>query len=105
MGYEYFDARAEDKVRAAGGVTTLYTKSYDSVEDARLAGKQAREKLSAKSVEPGQYDLVLSPEHLFLTIHENVGHPTELARVLGYEATYAGTSFVGLDKWQSKKFK
>jgi TldD protein len=86
-------------------VTTLYTNSYDIVEDARLAGKQAREKLSAKSVEPGKYDLVLSPEHLFLTIHENVGHPTELDRVLGYEANYAGTSFVGLDKWESKKFK
>ena len=105
MGYEYFDARAEDKVRAAGGVTMLYTRSYDIVEDARLAGRQAREKLSAKSVEPGKYDLVLSPEHLFLTIHENVGHPTELDRVLGYEANYAGTSFVGLDKWRSKNFK
>ncbi|CAN7612055.1 TldD/PmbA family protein [Massilia sp. LjRoot122] len=105
MGYEYFDAKASDKVQAAGGVTTLYTNSYDIIEDARLAGKQAREKLSAKSVEPGKYDLVLSPEHLFLTIHENVGHPTELDRVLGYEANYAGTSFVGLDKWESKKFK
>ncbi|UVW29048.1 TldD/PmbA family protein [Massilia sp. H6] len=105
MGYEYFDAKAGDKVRAAGGVTTLYKNSYDIVEDARLAGMQARQKLSAKSVEPGKYDLVLSPEHLFLTIHENVGHPTELDRVLGYEANYAGTSFVGLDKWESKKFK
>ncbi|MDK6078148.1 TldD/PmbA family protein [Massilia varians] len=105
MGYEYFDAKASDKVQAAGGVTTLYTNSYDIIEDARLAGKQARDKLSAKSVEPGKYDLVLSPEHLFLTIHENVGHPTELDRVLGYEANYAGTSFVGLDKWESKKFK
>ncbi len=105
MGYEYFDAKASDKVQAAGGVTTLYTNSYDIIEDAKLAGKQARDKLSAKSVEPGKYDLVLSPEHLFLTIHENVGHPTELDRVLGYEANYAGTSFVGLDKWESKKFK
>ena len=105
MGYEYFDARAQDKVKAAGGVTTLYTKSYDVIEDARLAGKQAREKLSAKSVEPGKYDLVLAPEHLFLTIHEAVGHPTELDRVLGYEANYAGTSFATLDKWQSKNFK
>jgi TldD protein len=52
----------------------LYTKSYDIVEDARAAGRQAREKLTAKSVEPGKYDLVLSPEHLFLTIHESVGH-------------------------------
>ena len=105
MGYEYFDARKEDKVMAAGGVTTLYTKSYDIIEDARSAGRHAREKLTAKSVEPGKYDLVLSPEHLFLTIHESVGHPTELDRVLGYEANYAGTSFATLDKWQTKKFK
>ena len=105
MGYEYFDARAADKVHAAGGVTTLYTKSCDLVEDARAAGRQARDKLTARSVEPGKYDLVLSPEHLFLTIHESVGHPTELDRVLGYEANYAGTSFATLDKWQSKTFK
>ncbi|MDQ1834437.1 TldD/PmbA family protein [Massilia scottii] len=105
MGYEYFDARPDDKIKAAGGVATLYTKSCDIVEDARAAGRQAREKLGAKTVEPGKYDLVLSPEHLFLTIHESVGHPTELDRVLGYEANYAGTSFATLDKWQTKKFK
>ncbi|MFC0134788.1 TldD protein [Massilia eurypsychrophila] len=105
MGFEYFDARAADKVQAAGGVATLYTRSCDLVEDARAAGRQAREKLTAKSVEPGKYDLVLSPEHLFLTIHESVGHPTELDRVMGYEANYAGTSFATLDKWATKKFK
>ncbi|WLI89363.1 TldD/PmbA family protein [Massilia sp. R2A-15] len=105
MGYEYLDARAADKVRAAGGVATLYKGSYDLIEDARAAGRQAKEKLTAKSVAPGKYDLVLSPEHLWLTIHESVGHPTELDRVLGYEANYAGTSFATLDKWQSKKFK
>jgi hypothetical protein len=102
MGYEYLDARPEHKLQAAGGVTTLYTKSYDLIEDARLAGKQAKAKLTAKSVEPGKYDLVLTPEHLWLTIHESVGHPTELDRVLGYEANYAGTSFATLDKWQRR---
>ncbi|MFB9244417.1 TldD/PmbA family protein [Massilia antarctica] len=105
MGYEYFDARPADKIKAAGGVATLYTKSYDIVDDARAAGRQAREKLGAKTVEPGKYDLVLAPEHLFLTIHESVGHPTELDRVLGYEANYAGTSFATLDKWRTRKFK
>jgi TldD protein len=105
MGYEYFTVNQADKVQAAGGVTTLYTKSYDIIEDARAAGRQARDKLSAKSVEPGKYDLVLSPEHLFLTIHESVGHPTELDRVLGYEANYAGTSFATIDKWKTGKFR
>jgi len=105
MGYEFFDCKPENRIRAAGDVTTLYKGAYDLVEDARAAGKQAREKLSAKSVEPGKYDLVLAPENLFLTIHESVGHATELDRVLGYEANYAGTSFATLDKWQSKNFK
>jgi TldD protein len=105
MGFEFFDAKPEHKVRAAGGVTTLYNGAYDLIEDARAAGRQAREKLTAKSIEPGKYDLVLSPEHLFLTIHESVGHATELDRVLGYEANYAGTSFATLDKWESRKFK
>ena len=105
MGYEYLDGRKEDKIKAAGGVATLYNRSYDLIEDARAAGRQAKEKLTAKSVEPGKYDLVLSPEHMWLTIHESVGHPTELDRVLGYEANFAGTSFATLDKQQSKKFK
>nr|WP_315254102.1 TldD/PmbA family protein [uncultured Duganella sp.] len=105
MGYEFFDCKAENRVKAAGNVTTLYKGAYDLIEDARAAGRQAREKLTAKTVEPGKYDLVLSPEHLFLTIHESVGHATELDRVLGYEANYAGTSFATLDKWKSKNFK
>ena len=105
MGYEYFDVRPEHKLQAAGGVTTLYKGGYDIVEEARSAGRQAREKLGAKSVEPGKYDLVIAPENLFLTIHESVGHPTELDRVLGYEANYAGTSFCTLDKWETRKFK
>jgi TldD protein len=105
MGYEYLDARPEDKIKAAGGVATLYKQSYDVIEDARAAGRDAKRKITAKSVTPGKYDLVLSPEHLWLTIHESVGHPTELDRVLGYEANYAGTSFATIDKWESKTFK
>ena len=54
----------------------------------------AVEKLTAKSVEAGQYDLILEPTNLWLTIHESIGHPTELDRAIGEEANYAGTSFV-----------
>ncbi|MCI0751891.1 MAG: TldD/PmbA family protein [Flammeovirgaceae bacterium] len=103
LGYEYLDARSEDKIQAPGGIT-LYNKSYDIIEDAGLAAEQVKQMIAAKSVEPGKYDLVLEPSHLWLTIHESVGHPTELDRVLGYEANYAGTSFLTLDKWESKKF-
>ncbi|MBC8043701.1 MAG: TldD/PmbA family protein [Rhizobacter sp.] len=102
LGYEYLDAKPADK---CAGITTRYKQSYDMIEDAALAAKQVQEKLSAKSVDAGKYDLVLDPSHLWLTIHESVGHPLELDRVLGYEANYAGTSFATLDKWKSKTFK
>src|SRR4051794_1099308 len=52
-----------------------------------------REKTKAPSVDAGRYDLVVDPSNLFLTIHESIGHATELDRALGYEAAYAGTSF------------
>ena len=103
MGYEYLDGRAEDKIKAPGDII-LYNKSYDVVEDAAMAAEQAKQIIAAKSVEPGKYDLVLEPSHLWLTIHESVGHPLELDRVLGYEANFAGTSFATLDKWKSGKF-
>ena len=101
MGYEYLQANPADKI---AGITTRYNKGYDMLEDVTAAAKQAKDKLSAKSVEAGKYDLVLDPSHLWLTIHESVGHPLELDRVLGYEANFAGTSFATLDKWKSKSF-
>ncbi|MFN4763022.1 TldD/PmbA family protein [Gillisia sp. Q332] len=104
MGYEYLDGLESEKLEGPAGLR-LYRNSYDIVEDATLAAKQAKEMLNAKSVDPGKYDLVLEPNHLGLTIHESVGHPLELDRVLGYEANYAGTSFATLDKWKSGDFK
>jgi TldD protein len=62
------------------------------------------EKLAAPSVEPGSYDLVIDPTNLWLTIHESIGHATELDRALGYEANYAGTSFATIDKLGSLKY-
>lgn len=103
MGYEYLDGTASEKIAGPNGMVG-YRNSYDMVEDAIFAAKQANEKLTAKSVQAGKYDLVLDPNHLGLTIHESVGHPLELDRVLGYEANYAGTSFATLDKWKTKNF-
>jgi TldD protein len=68
------------------------------LEEAAQAGEEAVAKLNAPSVDPGEYDLLLHPTHLWLTIHESCGHPTELDRALGYEANYAGTSFLTPDK-------
>ena len=103
LGYEYMIPDADEEVQGAGGVT-LYKNRYNLIQDAIDGAKQAKEMLTAPSVEPGKYDLVLEPNHLGLTIHESVGHPLELDRVLGYEANYAGTSFATLDKWKTKEF-
>lgn len=102
-GYEYLDGSASEKMASPAGFN-LYRNGYDMVEDAIQATRHAKEKHIAKSVTAGKYDLVLDPTHLGLTIHESVGHPLELDRVLGYEANYAGTSFATLDKWKSGNF-
>jgi TldD protein len=62
------------------------------------------EKLAAPSIRPGRYDLVIDPTNLWLTIHESVGHATELDRALGYEAAYAGTSFATPDRLGSLRY-
>lgn len=72
-------------------------------ELARIPGHLA-EKMRAPSVEPGAYDLVIEPSNLWLTIHESIGHATELDRALGYEAAYAGTSFATFDKLNSLQY-
>lgn len=85
-------------------------KGYELIEEAGLmqeaprVAEQAFEKVSAPAVDAGAFDLVLDPEHLSLTMHESCGHPTELDRVLGYEANYAGTSFLTTDKLGSFRF-
>ena len=86
-------------------------RGYEHVLDARLVesaprwAEEAVQKLSAKSVEVGRYDLVLHPSHLWLTIHESIAHPTELDRAYGFEANYAGTSFVAPPERMLGKFR
>ena len=62
------------------------------------------EKVKSPSVEPGRYDLLIHPSNLWLTIHESIGHATELDRAIGYEANYAGTSFATPDKLGNLKY-
>jgi TldD protein len=62
------------------------------------------QKVAAPSVEAGAYDLVIDPTNLFLTIHESIGHATELDRAVGYEAAYAGTSFATFDRLGSLQY-
>ena len=78
--------------------------AYDFLKEAPRVAAQVVEKVSAKAPPPGSYDLVLDPAHLALTIHESCGHPTELDRALGYEANYAGTSFLTPEKLREFRY-
>ena len=63
-------------------------------ENAERIREEVMEHLNAPPVKAGKKDLILMPNHLMLTVHESVAHPTELDRALGYEANYAGTSYI-----------
>jgi TldD protein len=76
------------------GLGYEHVRNANLVENAPKWAEDAVRKLSAKPVQPGRYDLVLLPSHLFLTIHESIAHPTELDRIMGFEANFAGTSFI-----------
>jgi len=71
-----------------------YLEDFPWLKEAQKAGEEAVAKLQAKPVTPGKYDLIVHPSNLWLTIHESVGHSTELDRALLWEADYAGTSFL-----------
>jgi TldD protein len=68
------------------------------LENAARVGEEAVQLLAAPQCPAGEKDLILGSSQLGLQIHESCGHPIELDRVLGYEANYAGTSFLTLDK-------
>ena len=85
IGYEYFNEFPFEKEIEAG------------VETAKM-------KLKAPDIIPGKKDVIIHANNLFLTIHESCGHPTELDRALGYEANYAGTSFMTPDKLGKLKY-
>jgi TldD protein len=79
------------------------------LENAERIAAEAVEFTTARPVDMGVKDLILTPSHAMLTIHEIVAHATELDRIMGYEANYAGTSFVkvsdiGKLKYGSKIF-
>src|SRR5205814_8986577 len=81
-----------------------YVEEYPYKEEIKQAAQDANEKLTATPVTAGKYDLVLHPSHLWLTIHESVGHSTELDRALLWEADFAGTSFLTPDKTGKLQF-
>jgi TldD protein len=85
-------------------VTVGGARAWDWAEELAALPENLREKTLAPSVRPGRYDLVIHPTNLWLTIHESIGHATELDRALGYEANYAGTSFATPDRLGSLQY-
>jgi len=88
------DFQSFQEALAPRGEGWEYVESLKMRENAERWASMAVEKLSARSVDAGTYDLILEPSNLWLTIHESIGHATELDRAIGEEANYAGTSFV-----------
>jgi TldD protein len=91
-----FASRSFNTPHLRKGYELIAESDFPSVAG-RIA-EEAVEKVTAPTVDPGLYDLVLDPEHLSLTMHESCGHPSELDRALGYEANFAGTSFLTPEK-------
>ncbi|MEO8664367.1 MAG: TldD/PmbA family protein [Ignavibacteria bacterium] len=81
-----------------------YLKDYPFESEIETAVEHSKMKLKAPTVNPGKRDVIIHGNNLFLTIHESCGHPTELDRALGYEANYAGTSFMTPDKLGKLKY-
>ncbi len=81
--------------RAAGWE---FVESMDLAGNAERTGQEAIGLLEAKRCPAGKSDIILGANQAALQVHESCGHPTELDRVLGMEASYAGTSFLTPDK-------
>ena len=70
----------------------------------RTTAEEALQLLAAPNCPSGRFDLLLMPDQMMLQIHESIGHPLELDRILGDERNYAGTSFVTLDMFGSYRY-
>ncbi|MCC5949672.1 MAG: TldD/PmbA family protein [Nitriliruptoraceae bacterium] len=77
---------------------------YDLPGHAGEVAEEAVQLLSADPCPSGEFDLILESSQLALQIHESVGHAIELDRILGWEAAFAGTSFLELDALGSLKY-
>ena len=84
---------------SAGGYENI--RALDLADAAEPLAEEAVELLSAPQCPSGQFTVILDPSQLYLQVHESCGHPTELDRVFGTEASYAGTSFLTTDKLDS----
>jgi len=103
-------ARKDDIVRTRNFSAISKMGGWEVAEEAKMLenaeriAAEAVEFTTAKPVDMGVKDLILTPSHAMLTIHEIVAHPTELDRIMGYEANYAGTSFVKVSDLNKLKY-
>ena len=81
-----------------------HIESTPLVKEARRVASEAVAKLKGRPCPVGKKDLILHPSHLALTMHESIGHATELDRVLGMEESLAGSSFATIDKLGKLKY-
>jgi len=85
-----------------GGLEVLDRAGFSGA--GRRTAEEALELLAAPNCPSGKLDVVLMPDQMMLQIHESIGHPIELDRILGDERNYAGTSFVTLDMFGSYRY-
>ncbi|MCL2839756.1 MAG: TldD/PmbA family protein [Defluviitaleaceae bacterium] len=91
--------RSFTDLKRAGYETIL---NMNLIKLAATLGKEAVALLHAEDCPSGEFDVILMPRQMFLQIHESVGHPTELDRILGSEAAFAGRSFVETENLTTK---
>ena len=93
------DAQSRSYERPPLNLGYEHINKLDLLNQVNRVAEEAIEKVHAPVGPSGiRTTLILKPTNLWLTIHESVGHPTELDRVYGYEANFAGTSFATTDK-------
>jgi predicted Zn-dependent protease len=85
-----------------GGLEVIERSGF--VGSGRATAEEALQLLAAPNCPQGRMDVVLMPDQMMLQIHESIGHPLELDRILGDERNYAGTSFVTMDMFGSFQY-
>jgi predicted Zn-dependent protease len=85
-----------------GGMEVIERSGF--VGSGRATAEEALQLLEAPNCPSGTFDLLLAPDQMMLQIHESIGHPLELDRILGDERNYAGTSFVTLDMFGAYRY-
>jgi len=85
-----------------GGFEVLERAEF--VTDGPRVAREALQLVHARNCPSGQMDVLLMPDQMMLQIHESIGHPLELDRILGDERNFAGTSFVTLDMFGTYQY-